>query len=101
METDSRARTEHHDHKTPGSTKHLKSLVLTSTPDLRADIQVGLEVLDAAITDLHALRPEADVMKRIIATSDFMETVITIALYVRELATRPADQPQPVVISPN
>ena len=62
----------------------------TSTPDLRADIEVGLEVLDAAITDLHALRPGADVMERIIATSDFMETVITIALYVRELATRPA-----------
>ena len=65
----------------------------TSTPDLRADIEVGLEVLDAAITDLHALRPGADVMERINATSDFMETVITIALYVRELATRPADQP--------
>ena len=64
----------------------------TSTPDLRADIEVGLEVLDAAITDLHALRPGADVMERIIATSDFMETVITIALYVRELATRPVDQ---------
>ena len=45
--------------------------------------------------------PEADVMERIAATSDFMETVITIALYVRELATRPADQPVPVVISPN
>ena len=73
----------------------------TSTPDLRADIEVGLEVLDAAITDLHALRPGADVMERIIATSDFMETVITIALYVRELATRPADQLAPVVISPN
>ena len=73
----------------------------TSTPDLRSDIEVGLEVLDAAITDLHALRPGADVMERISATSDFMETVITIALYVRELATRPADQPQPVVISPN
>ena len=40
-------------------------------------------------------------MERIIATADFMETVITIALYVRELATRPADQPVPVVISPN
>jgi hypothetical protein len=72
-----------------------------ATPDLRADIQVGLDVLDAAITDLRALRPGADVMERINATADFMETVITIALYVRELATRPADQPAPVVISPN
>ena len=30
-------------------------------------------------------------MERISATADFMETVITIALYVRELATRPVD----------
>jgi len=72
-----------------------------STPDLRADIEIGFEVLDVAINDLRALRPGADVMERISATSEFMETVITIALYVRELATRPADQPQPVVISPN
>lgn len=73
----------------------------TSTPDLRSDIEIGLEVLNASINDLHALRPESDVMERISATADFMETVITIALYVRELATRPADQPVPVVISPN
>lgn len=73
----------------------------TSTPELRSDIGVGLEVLDAAIADLHGLRPGADVMERINAIADFMETVITIALYVRELATRPADRPEPVVISPN
>ncbi len=78
-----------------------RDAVGTSTPDLKSDIEVGLEVLDAAITELHALRPEADVMERINATSDFMQAVITIALYVRELATRPADQPVPVVISPN
>src|SRR5208283_1045878 len=62
------------------------------TQDLRSDIQVGLDVLDAAISDLHALRPEADVIARISATADFMETVITIALYVRELCKRPADE---------
>ena len=73
----------------------------TSTPDLRSDIEIGLEVLNAAITDLHALHPGMDVVERMAVTSDFMETVMTIALYVRELATRPADQPVPVVISPN
>ena len=71
------------------------------TPDLRSDIQVGLDVLDAAISDLHALRPGADVMARISATADFMETAITIALYVRELCKRPADEPVPVVITLN
>ena len=71
------------------------------TPDLRSDIEVGLDVLDAAIGDLHALRPGADVIERISATVDFMETVITIALYVRELAKRPADEPTPVVMTLN
>jgi len=73
----------------------------TSTGDLRADIEVGLQVLDAAIADLHALRPEADVIERISANADVMETVITIALYVRELATRPVDLIPPVPISSN
>ena len=72
-----------------------------STPDLRSDIEVGLEVLDAAISDLHALRPGSDVTERINATSDVMETVITIALYVRELCKRPAEEPMPVVITLN
>ncbi len=73
----------------------------TSTQDLRADIEVGLEVLDAAIIQLHALRPGADVIERISANAEVMETVITIALYVRELATRPVDLIPPVPISSN
>ena len=73
----------------------------TSTQDLRADIEVGLEVLDAAIVQLHALRPGADVIERISANAEVMETVITIALYVRELATRPVDLIPPVPISSN
>ena len=71
------------------------------TQDLRSDIQVGLEVLDAAIVQLHALRPGADVIERISANAEVMETVITIALYVRELATRPVDLIPPVPISSN
>jgi hypothetical protein len=38
-ETDSRARTEHHDHKAPGNTKHLKSLVLAPVPPRSGDEQ--------------------------------------------------------------
>ena len=71
------------------------------TPDLRSDIQVGLDVLDAAISDLHALRPETDVTAEISATADFMETAVTLALYVRELCKRPADEPTPVVTTLN
>ena len=73
----------------------------TPTQDLRSDIQVGLEVLDAAIVQLHALRPGADVIERFSANAEVMETVITIALYVRELATRPVDLIPPVPISSN
>ena len=71
------------------------------TQDLRSAIQVGLDVLEAAISDLHGLRPGADVIARISATTDFMETAVTIALYVRELCKRPADEPMPVVTTLN
>ena len=73
----------------------------SSTEDLRADIEVGVEVLDAAITQLHALRPWAGVSERISANSDVMETVITLALFLRELVKRPADEPVQVSFSPN
>ena len=73
----------------------------SSTQDLRSDIEVGLEVLDAAIIQLHALRPGADVTARINATADVMETVITIAVFVRELAKRPVDLIPPVPVSSN
>ena len=73
----------------------------SSTEDLRADIEVGCEVLDAAITQLHALRPWAGVNERISANSEVMETVITLALFLRELVSRPADEPVQVSFSPN
>jgi hypothetical protein len=71
------------------------------TKDLRADIEIGFEVLDAAITQLHALRPGADVIEQISANAEVLETAFTIALYVRELATRPADPILPVPLSFN
>ena len=58
----------------------------TATQDLRADIEIGFEVLDAAITQLHALRPGIDVIELISANAEVLETAFTIALYVRELA---------------
>ena len=71
------------------------------THDLRADIEVGLEVLDAAIAQLHALRPGADVIELISANAEVLETAFTIALYVRELGKRPADIIPPVPLSSN
>ena len=73
----------------------------TATHDLRADIEIGFEVLDAAITQLNALRPGADVIELINANAEVLETAFTIALYVRELATRPADLIPPVPLSSN
>ena len=73
----------------------------TATHDLRADIEVGFEVLDAAITQLNALRPGADVIELISANAEVMETAFTIALYVRELAARPVDLIPPVPLSSN
>jgi hypothetical protein len=71
------------------------------TQDLRADIEVGFEVLDAAITQLHALRPGIDVIEQISANAEVLETAFTIALYVRELGKRPVDLIPPVPLSPN
>ena len=72
----------------------------TATHDLRADIEIGFEVLDAAITQLHALRPGADVMELISANAEVLETAFTIALYARELGKRPVDV-IPVPLSSN
>ena len=72
-----------------------------TTPDLRTRIQAELDTLGHDVARVHGLRPGADVMARIDVTSSFMATVITIALMVAELSTRPADQPLPVVINPN
>src|SRR6266567_7087250 len=62
------------------------------TSELRDEIEVSLEVLDAAISQLHRVRPGIrGVDERITATGDVMIATLTVALYVRELTTRPAD----------
>ena len=62
------------------------------TGELRDEIEVSLGVLDATISQFHSARPGIrGVDERISATGDVMIAVLTVALYVRELATRPAD----------
>jgi hypothetical protein len=72
-----------------------------STPDLRSEIEVGMEVLKDDIARVRGLLPGEPVMTRIDVTSDFMITVITVALMTSELATRPADPLPPVEVSAN
>jgi hypothetical protein len=69
------------------------------TGELRDEIEVSLGVLDATISQLHRARPGIrGVDERITATGDVMIAALTVALYVRELTTRPADV-TPVVTS--
>jgi hypothetical protein len=61
------------------------------TAALRYEIEINVEVQDAAIRQLASIRPgtrtSADLL---IATSAVWYSVLTTALYVAELATRPA-----------
>ena len=72
------------------------------TDALRHEIELNLEVQDAAI-DLYTAIPTGGrtVEEVIFANSAVMVSVLTTALYVRELATRPVEQFTAVVISPN
>ena len=63
-----------------------------STAVLREEIEINLEVQDAAIRQYHAVPPGGRNVEDLIMTnSAVMVSVLTTALYVRELATRPAD----------
>ncbi len=71
------------------------------TDALRHEIEINLDVQDAAIRQFYGIRPRAGNMDDlIIATSTVMVSVLTTALYVRELATRPVDR-FTVGINPN
>ena len=71
------------------------------TEVLRSEIAINLEVQDATICQYFSIRPgHGTVEDLIIANSAVMYTVLTTALYVRELATRPADY-FAVAINPN
>ena len=72
------------------------------TAALRHEIEMNLEVQDAAIRQYYAIPPGGRTVEElIIANSAVMASVLTTALYVRELATRPVEQFTAVVISPN
>jgi hypothetical protein len=61
------------------------------TGELRTEVQISLEVMDAVIAHFSSIRPGAGSLTELIsATSDVIIAVLTTALYVRELSTRPA-----------
>jgi len=63
-----------------------------STATLRDEIEINLDVQDAAIRQFYSVRPRAGSMDDLImASGTLMVSVLTTALYVRELTTRPAD----------
>ena len=71
------------------------------TDALRHEIELNLEVQDAAIDLYTAIPPGGRTVEDlIIANSTVMVSVLTTALYVRELATRPVDHLAAVVITP-
>jgi hypothetical protein len=71
------------------------------TDALRDEIEINLEVQDAAIDQYFAIRPgHGTVEDLIIANSAAMVSVLMTALYVRELASRPVTHIA-VAISPN
>jgi hypothetical protein len=62
------------------------------TAALRAEIEISLDVQDAAIRQFLSIRPgTANINDLIVATGTVWISVLTTALYVRELATRPAE----------
>lgn len=73
-----------------------------STGELRREIQINLQVQDAAIGQYYAtMQPGAGtVTDRIVATDTVVVSMLMTALYVAELATRPAEL-TPVVTSLN
>ena len=72
------------------------------TDALRHEIEMSLEVQDAAIDLYYTMPPGGRTVEDlIIANSTVMVSVLTTALYVRELTTRPAVTSVAVVITPN
>ena len=72
------------------------------TDALRHEIEMNLYVQDAAIDLYYTIPPGGRTVEDlIIANSTVMVSVLTTALYVRELTTRPAVTSVAVVITPN
>ena len=73
-----------------------------STAALRHEIELNLEVQDMALYQYYAVPPGGRKIEDLImANSAVMVSVITTALYVRELASRPVEYAAAAVFSPN
>lgn len=73
-----------------------------STAALRHEIELNLEVQDMALYRYYAVPPGGrKVEDLIMANSAVMVSVITTALYVRELASRPVEYIAVAVFNPN
>ncbi len=73
-----------------------------STAQLRHEIEIHLEVQDAAIHQYYVIPPGGrNVEDLIMANSAVMVSLITTALYVRELASRPVEHATVAIFSPN
>jgi hypothetical protein len=79
-----------------------REAISMSTAELRHEIEINLEVQDEAIRQYYVVPPGGrKVEDLIMANSAVMVSLITTALYVRELASRPVDYPTVAVFSPN
>jgi hypothetical protein len=69
---------------------------------LRDEIEINLEVQDAAICQFLSIRPGAGRTEElIVATGAVWISMLTTALYVRELTARPVNHVAAVTFSPN
>ena len=71
------------------------------TGELRTEIEIGIHVLDVLLDYFESLRPCAgNLPEAVRAAGDVIETALRAALYVSELARRPAPAAR-VQVSPN
>jgi predicted dienelactone hydrolase len=64
-----------------------------STDELRDEIEINLDVQDAVIRQLLAIRPGTGTAEDLIVTTGAVWiAILTTALYVRELTSRPVDR---------
>ena len=59
---------------------------------LKKEIQISLDILSEHVLKIQNLRPDAALEDKISATDDLLVAALVIALYVRELTTRPVER---------
>lgn len=58
---------------------------------LKKEIQISLDILSEHLDGVQKLRPDAAIEVKISATDNLLVAALVIALYVRELTTRPVE----------